>query len=978
MKKKLTAKDRRALLAEKRQESIEQAKVKREQEEAEQKEKQEKARREKEREKYRKEVEKEAEKIAAEDKSMATPGSSAKAAGLKSTFILNQDKLFMTSFGNGPDACPEKYIENSGDSIIDATDSPSLQVTKDKIKFQVSGRVKERKPALSDNPLRAYTTSNEKKKFVEEGCWKIDKRNPGDDLIHCRKQLEQIYFGKNFEDNIHIQLIYSIMDIEKVLAPHVNNIVFELDNLLREEEGEHDDLIGYMGFRKSYEKFKESSVYEQFLELIKKPQLGYFGSRMLAPKTKTGKIDESKWPEYEQKMFYLFSMLGEVRQATAHGEIKARASLYTLEKSCKKNMVKAKEHLDKIYSGAVSNLNKDFVTNCKNDMYILSQIYREWDVKTIAEKYYSFVVRKDYKNLGFSIRKLREALLEGDALFLKDTTYDTVRRRINRLLDFAITQYYLKDENKEWTDELKDLLRSSENEATKLAIYRTEANKKLYPAIKEIVELHIAKIDGNYIRSIEGAECDENLFAGVELPTKAHFFSEIIYLLTIFLDGKEINELLTKLINRFDNINSFLEVLRLEQLDDRLMPDYEMFYDSKEIAGELRVINNTAKMTKPDALTKKVMFMEAAELLGYDDEEGLSRYIDIMLDKKGTSWEGAGIKDLGFRNFIANNVIESPRFHYLVRFGNPKKLRAIAQNEKVIGYVLTNAIPDNQILRYYNSCNGKNLDLNTQYSEEQYAEMRKDLQIKIMEVNFSRYSKIPSGKNRYQTAAEKKFKEESKNIIRLYLTVLYLLLKNLVNINARYFQAFHFLEKDYIVYHYMDGKNKTMEELKQDYASFARDFVREHPLNYRAQKYVQINFNNSDKWALRAYRNCCDHLTAIRNANEYIGDIKEINSYYELFHYLVQRCIMDQYKFDSHRPSTINEGHMIAEREFMNKKLFDYFDNVKKYRVYCKDFVKALNAPFAYNLSRFKNLSIKELFDQNDYLPDKAKEWATD
>ena len=124
---------------------------------------------------------------------------------------------------------------------------------------------------------------------------------------------------------------------------------------------------------------------------------------------------------------------------------------------------------------------------------------------------------------------------------------------------------------------------------------------------------------------------------------------------------------------------------------------------------------------------------------------------------------------------------------------------------------------------------------------------------------------------------------------------------------------------------------------------------------------------HSDQWAIRAYRNCCDHLTAIRNANEYIADIKEINSYYELYHYLVQRCLMAQYDFDSTTLSKKVPGHMIAEPETMNPDVFEYFEKVEKYHTYCKDFVKALNVPFAYNLPRYKNLSIKELFDRNDY-----------
>ena len=43
-----------------------------------------------------------------------------------------------------------------------------------------------------------------------------------------------------------------------------------------------------------------------------------------------------------------------------------------------------------------------------------------------------------------------------------------------------------------------------------------------------------------------------------------------------------------------------------------------------------------------------------------------------------------------------------------------------------------------------------------------------------------------------------------------------------------------------------------------------------------------------------------------------------------------------------------------------------YFDNLDKYGTYVKDFVKALNIPFAYNYPRYKNLSIDELFDKNN------------
>lgn len=44
-----------------------------------------------------------------------------------------------------------------------------------------------------------------------------------------------------------------------------------------------------------------------------------------------------------------------------------------------------------------------------------------------------------------------------------------------------------------------------------------------------------------------------------------------------------------------------------------------------------------------------------------------------------------------------------------------------------------------------------------------------------------------------------------------------------------------------------------------------------------------------------------------------------------------------------------------------------------RHKSYCKDFVKALNVPFAYNLSRFKVLSVDDYFDKNHKPPKSDK-----
>lgn len=53
-----------------------------------------------------------------------------------------------------------------------------------------------------------------------------------------------------------------------------------------------------------------------------------------------------------------------------------------------------------------------------------------------------------------------------------------------------------------------------------------------------------------------------------------------------------------------------------------------------------------------------------------------------------------------------DDVIISNGEHYLVRYGNPIKLKAVSQNEKIIEFVLR-GIPEEQIKRYYESCTGK-------------------------------------------------------------------------------------------------------------------------------------------------------------------------------------------------------------------------------------------------------------------------------
>lgn len=101
----------------------------------------------------------------------------------------------------------------------------------------------------------------------------------------------------------------------------------------------------------------------------------------------------------------------------------------------------------------------------------------------------------------------------------------------------------------------------------------------------------------------------------------ADYFCRLMHLSTWFMDGKEINTLLTTLISKLENIDSLRSVLESMGLAYSFVPAYAMFDHSRYIAGQLRVVNNIARMRKPAIGAKREMYRAAVVLLGVDSPE---------------------------------------------------------------------------------------------------------------------------------------------------------------------------------------------------------------------------------------------------------------------------------------------------------------------------------------------------------------------
>ncbi len=873
--------------------------------------------------------------------------SSVKAAGMKS-ILVSENKMYITSFGKGNSAVLEYEVDNNdyNQTQLSSKGSSNIElrgVNEVNITFSSKHGFESGVEINTSNPTHRSGESSPVR-------W---------DMLGLKSELEKRFFGKTFDDNIHIQLIYNILDIEKILAVYVTNIVYALNNMLGIKDSEsYDDFMGYLSARNTYEVFTHpdksnlsdkakgniKKSFSTFNDLLKTKRLGYFG--LEEPKTKDTRVSQA----YKKRVYHMLAIVGQIRQCVFHDLSEhSEYDLYSFIDNSKKVYRECRETLDYLVDERFDSINKGFIQGNKVNISLLIDMMKGYEADDIIRLYYDFIVLKSQKNLGFSIKKLREKMLDEYGFRFKDKQYDSVRSKMYKLMDFLLfCNYYRNDVVA--GEALVRKLRFSMTDDEKEGIYADEA-AKLWGKFRNDFENIADHMNGDVIKELGKADMDFDekiLDSEKKNASDLLYFSKMIYMLTYFLDGKEINDLLTTLISKFDNIKEFLKIMKSSAVDVEceLTVGYKLFNDSQRITNELFIVKNIASMRKPAASAKLTMFRDALAILGIDDNITDDRISEILKLKE----KGKGIH--GLRNFITNNVIESSRFVYLIKYANAQKIREVAKNEKVVMFVLV-GIPDTQIERYYKSC-VEFPDMNSSLEAK-----RSELARMIKNISFDDFKNVKQQAKGRENVA----KERAKAVIGLYLTVMYLLVKNLVNVNARYVIAIHCLERDFGLYKEiipeLASKNlkndyrilsQTLCELCDDRDKSPNLFLKK---NKRLRKCVEVDINNADSIMTRKYRNCIAHLTVVRELKEYIGDIRTVDSYFSIYHYVMQRCITKR------------------ENDTKQEDKIKYEDDLLKNHGYTKDFVKALNSPFGYNIPRFKNLSIEQLFDRNEYLTEK-------
>lgn len=869
--------------------------------------------------------------------------SSVKAAGMKS-ILVSENKMYITSFGKGNSAVLEYEVDNNdyNKTQLSSKDNSNIElcgVNEVNITFSSKHGFESGVEINTSNPTHRSGESSPVR-------W---------DMLGLKSELEKRFFGKTFDDNIHIQLIYNILDIEKILAVYVTNIVYALNNMLGEGDESNYDFMGYLSTFNTYKVFtnpngstlsddKKENIRKslsKFNALLKTKRLGYFG--LEEPKTKDTRVLEA----YKKRVYHMLAIVGQIRQCVFHDLSEhSEYDLYSFIDNSKKVYRECRETLDYLVDERFDSINKGFIQGNKVNISLLIDMMKGYEADDIIRLYYDFIVLKSQKNLGFSIKKLREKILDEYGFRFKDKQYDSVRSKMYKLMDFLLFCNYYRNDIAAG-ESLVRKLRFSMTDDEKEGIYADEA-AKLWGKFRNDFENIADHMNGDVIKELGKADMDFDekiLDSEKKNASDLLYFSKMIYMLTYFLDGKEINDLLTTLISKFDNIKEFLKIMKSSAVDVEceLTAGYKLFNDSQRITNELFIVKNIASMRKPASSAKLTMFRDALTILGIDDNITDDRISEILKLKE----KGKGIH--GLRNFITNNVIESSRFVYLIKYANAQKIRKVAKNEKVVMFVL-GGIPDTQIERYYKSC-VEFPDMNSSLEVK-----RSELARMIKNISFDDFKNVKQQAKGRENVA----KERAKAVIGLYLTVMYLLVKNLVNVNARYVIAIHCLERDFGLYKEIIPELAS-KNLKNDYRILSQtlcELCDKSPnlflkKNRRLRKCVEVDINNADSSMTRKYRNCIAHLTVVRELKEYIGDIRTVDSYFSIYHYVMQRCITKR------------------ENDTKQEEKIKYEDDLLKNHGYTKDFVKALNSPFGYNIPRFKNLSIEQLFDRNEYLTEK-------
>ena len=911
--------------------------------------------------------------------------SNAKRIGVKSVLAHGDKRLAITRCGQGNSAEIVFDEPNGGrDAVMPSkNDAFTIRFVNEEIGFQ-GGLSRDELEAMLHNPTEAL----------------------GQDKLGLKAAFEKEFFGKEFPgSNVHIQLAHNILDIQKILGLYINDVLFTINNL--QTSGDANNLYDRCDLT---EDVLSVSFNKEVLPRLR-PYMAFFGDAFKIPKKKrsdnSGQEKSLSQDDCDTYNLNVLKTLSAMRRWTAHWGVTERHNMrrkypfFNANKSGNKLLegTGAKwSVVEDNYQTKIDRINKGFRDNSKLNVKILYRILRlhnESDKKDLVQDYYDFSILKQGKNLGVNITKLRENIIDKFYPELRDKICDPHRSKIHTIADYVI--YRKLKASPEIVAQTVSRLQYAANENQKVHVYKNLASS-LWTQLEDVLEPFFKEMHCESPRCVRDKSTDDIPQAWIDsVMIKANNgipFVMLLSLLCNFLEGKQINELLTAYIHKFENIQSFIDTLAQLGEPVEFVETYSAFNSmdnqfAKNVASQLRILASIGKMNPDMNEAKKQLYIAAIQTLGATDDQVSDAFIEkhVLPDKSKENYETIKKSANPFRNFIANNVIESRRFQYLVRYSKPKTVRAMMNNAAIVRYALSR-LPEKQIDAYYERTTSAHP--NAKMDEKLDVLARTVTGLTFQTVFDNKLGIVRDPKNKPEEV------ERLKAQINLYLTVAYVAIKQLVKINARYFIAYQIFERDLQVMqtkvddestkllskHFIEFKDEKGKEYQTKYFGLINYFLEQDENLFnevgkwkssdKATWYAHVNETKKlrhffPEWHRHLKNEVKESLeisdtgflpTAVRNITEHLAVLSYIHEFVDLFHKNVSSVPMTSY-FELYHFLMQSRLHQVKGLN-LDKYSKDNQNGVVDSRL-----VHIAYVPLGYNLARYKNLTIEALFDED-------------
>lgn len=951
---------------------------------------------------------------------MSNKKSSAKMAGLKSLQYLSPNQNIAVAFGNGNKAIIDKSIDTSNGKT---TINPFLTETEEYLDILT----------ITENQHNYSVVNNERKQDNENLKGQADKITEKDflDDLRFKDQLEQEIFDKTFQDNLRIQIAYNIFDIIKKLVPVSANLCYTLNSLDRTQTDSKKDIIGYnLDCEKDYLSIStnKKTTFDTYYNNAKYNFVYFgdlFGSFSEIKNTKKNNKQKAKTetqtkftPYINEKVHETLLPINFFRNGISHfngAEIQETPhSPISLFKKEYDDHPLIKDTINDKFKNAINQINDNFFDNEKNNFYIFTQSLNQSVNDELSQFYYDFVIKKTDKNLGFSIKKLRELSLSKEFVKHNFTVQDfsSFKNKFNKIFD-ALATYYFKYSENNIANNFVDELRFSKDENEKEKVYEKYTNL-IFTDNQNPLKQSIDKMVGVFTEEKEKGfksktEISENIQKKVSENSFTDF-SKLIYYVCLFISGKDINILLTNLINKFQVIDAFNKEINTLVSAGKIEPAnyntrYELFENSEQVAEELNIIKSISKMDLCGKMSDEEIYIEEAlKSLGATDRNEVKKIISISSCKR----------------YIVNNILNSRRYKYMVKYINSADIHKIMKCKSIVQYVI-NKMPETQIDSYF-----KGLDISLKQNQTKQPVIAEEL-TNIEKQNVIIDQLTQTDFTVFSTEKKGKLAESKKQLLALYYTVAYIFVKNLIQINSLYILAYYFRERDnYFLYKFFSNIEKNTQiknyfypkKIKANYDAITKIYVSMENCNIsnnvkefkikkvhsdKLKRYIFKNNNGEDYHTYykiyNTMRNIIDHLNIfsnlytlmpnvdkILNIDEILSNKSKYNLYFQVYIYLLQTTICNVISADYlNNINNLNkespESKKYSQLKTNNDRLEKTLEHIKKIVgtipteenpfftkngspvPYNKQFLRALNIPFGYNVPRYKNLSYEKLFN---------------